>query len=62
MLNERFEKLIYDGVSKRGIGLQNVNERIKLHYGAESGLRIDGRLGVGTTVVIKLRGSGEWKP
>jgi two-component system, sensor histidine kinase YesM len=61
-LNECFEKLLYDGdgSSKRGIGLQNVNERIKLHYGTESGLRIDGKLGVGTTVVIKLGGNGQW--
>lgn len=54
-INYRFDKLIYDKDSKGGIGLQNVNERIKLHYGSEYGLQVESRLGQGTTVIMKLR-------
>lgn len=54
-MNHRFDKLIYDKESKGGIGLQNVNERIKLHYGSEYGLQVESKLGQGTTVIMKLR-------
>lgn len=37
-----------------GIGLKNVNERIKLCYGVEYGLEIDSELDVGTTVSIRI--------
>lgn len=37
-----------------GIGLVNVNRRIKLKYGSEYGLQIDSSLGEGTTVSIRL--------
>ncbi|MFD0714357.1 sensor histidine kinase [Paenibacillus sp. GCM10027626] len=38
-----------------GYGIRNVDERIKLEYGAEYGVNIDSRLGEGTTVVVRLR-------
>ncbi len=53
-MNDRFDKLIYDKDSKGGIGLQNVNERIKLHYGPEYGLQLESRLGQGTRVIMKI--------
>lgn len=46
------------GVEKRkdggGIGLKNVNERIRLHYGSGFGLTVDSEQGKGTEVVIRL--------
>lgn len=39
---------------KGGIGICNVNERIKKRYGAEFGIRLESRLGVGTTVSVFL--------
>ena len=40
------------GEHNMGVGLKNVNERIKLCYGTEYGLEIDSELDVGTTVTI----------
>ena len=37
-----------------GIGINNVDERIKLYYGEKFGLRISGRKGEGTTAEIRL--------
>ncbi|MGL5765817.1 MAG: sensor histidine kinase, partial [Sarcina sp.] len=37
-----------------GVGLRNVNERIKLYFGDEYGLTIKSELDVGTEVIIKL--------
>ncbi len=37
-----------------GIGLQNVNERLKLHYGAASGVSVESAPGSGTTVTFVL--------
>jgi two-component system sensor histidine kinase YesM len=37
-----------------GVGLKNVNERIKLCYGIEYGLEIVSELDVGTTVIIRI--------
>lgn len=42
------------GGSKTGVGLRNVNERIKLHYGEMYGLEIESKWGDGTTVYLKL--------
>ncbi|WP_438444041.1 cache domain-containing sensor histidine kinase [Gorillibacterium sp. sgz5001074] len=54
-LNDRFEKITYEPGTGRGIGLANVNERIKLHYGKEYGLHVESQLGKGTKVMMKLR-------
>jgi two-component system sensor histidine kinase YesM len=40
--------------SERGIGLYNVNQRIKLIYGDQCGLKIQSSEGIGTTVTIIL--------
>jgi two-component system sensor histidine kinase YesM len=37
-----------------GIGLINVNQRIKLNFGSEYGLGIESKLGYGTTVYIRI--------
>jgi sensor histidine kinase YesM len=39
---------------KRGIGLQNVEQRIKRHYGDEATFGIRSASGVGTTVELSL--------
>lgn len=38
----------------RGIGLRNVNERIKLQFGETYGLHVDSKEGEGTTVLVRL--------
>jgi two-component system sensor histidine kinase YesM len=37
-----------------GIGLRNVNERIRLHYGSTFGLRVFSELGRGTRVILRI--------
>ncbi|MDQ6419497.1 histidine kinase [Paenibacillus sp. LHD-117] len=37
-----------------GYGIRNVNQRIKLYYGQAYGVRIFSRLGIGTTVCIRI--------
>ncbi len=37
-----------------GVGIDNVNKRLKLIYGDESGVRIDSKVGVGTEVTIVI--------
>lgn len=37
-----------------GYGLYNVNQRLKLVYGSTAGVEIQSKVGVGTTVVIKI--------
>jgi len=37
-----------------GIGLRNVNERIRLHYGSSFGLLVESTLGVGTRVTLRI--------
>ncbi|MNM06321.1 Sensor histidine kinase YpdA [compost metagenome] len=41
--------------SRFGIGLHNVNERIKLHYGESSGIQVWSRPGIGTCVTLRLK-------
>ncbi len=36
------------------VGLNNINQRIKLYYGGEYGLSIDTELGVGTKIIVKI--------
>ena len=42
--------------SSGGVGLRNVNERIRLYYGEAYGLAIESKAGFGTTVTIRLPG------
>ena len=45
-------------ISVCGNGLQNINRRIWLGYGGDSGLTIDSTEGEGFTVKLKLRLGG----
>lgn len=58
MTEEKLE-LVLKGVSKTGskgsgIGVKNVNERIKLYFGEDYGLKIDSEPDFGTTVTVIL--------
>ena len=55
---EEPESLTADGSIKRGCGLalSNVLQRIHFFFGDESGIKVDSREGVGTTVTVELVG------
>ncbi|MEH7086046.1 histidine kinase [Neobacillus drentensis] len=40
-------------INKKGYALKNINERLKLYYGKEYGLKIESEIGKGTTVYLK---------
>lgn len=44
----------FDVADSHGIGLKNIAERIKLHYGDRYGLRVEGSFGQGTTVELLI--------
>lgn len=48
------DELPVEGKKGSGIGLRNVDQRIKLYYGSTYGLEIESELDVGTTVRIHL--------
>ena len=52
-------KTTYDSKNERftGVGLQNVNERLKLYYGDDNGLIIKSEPGIGTTCIIHIQAS-----
>lgn len=50
-MTEKQAESILTGESK-GYGVRNVNERIKLYYGAEYGIKVTGAPGAGTNVLI----------
>ena len=52
------ESTSYHGSGSSGVGLKNVNERIKLCYGEEYGLEILSEVDVGTTVNIRIPYNG----
>jgi two-component system sensor histidine kinase YesM len=59
MTREMCEKILSDNrdpqtVSGSGVGVKNVNERIKLRFGREFGLKYDGEPDKGTTVTYTL--------
>lgn len=49
-INLSLKKEIYEGKS---IGIRNVNERIKLHFGEDYGIRLESSP-LGTTVIVKI--------
>lgn len=55
-MSEQYAKslLIYKRESEMGIGIYNVNRRIKLLYGDEYGLHIESEPQKGTTITIKI--------
>jgi two-component system sensor histidine kinase YesM len=56
-LSEEFREKVWledDKTSGTGIGLKNIDDRIKLFFGSEFGLSITGKKKVGTTVIIRI--------
>lgn len=55
---EKMSNILEDSNDKKGrfsnIGLNNVNDRIKLHFGGDYGLTISSHEGIGTTVQMRL--------
>lgn len=41
-------------INKNGYALKNINERLKIYYGKEYGLKIESEIGKGTTVYLKV--------
>jgi len=54
ILNEGQSKIVSSEGSGMGIGIINVNNRIKLIYGSNYGINIESILGHGTEVIIKI--------
>ncbi|EPY04851.1 histidine kinase [Paenibacillus sp. E194] len=54
---------IFDGRDhvNTGYGIRNVDQRIKLHYGAEYGVTIVSGLGIGTSVSIRIPAEVSWQ-
>jgi two-component system, LytTR family, sensor kinase len=46
----------------RGLGLSNVQKRLRAHYGARAGLSLASRIGEGTRVTLRLPGSPMHRP
>ncbi|MCY9668654.1 sensor histidine kinase [Paenibacillus alginolyticus] len=54
MTKAQAETLLSDHSPSKGIGLYNVNSRIRMYFGSEYGLSIKSELGKGTDVVLTL--------
>jgi two-component system sensor histidine kinase YesM len=53
---------IYAGTVKpkrSGIGLTNTMERLRIMFGEPFGIQIESKIGVGTTVTVKIPSVGE---
>ena len=60
MTKEQIENMFSDkkhvaSKSGSGIGVRNVNERIRLYFGSDYGLSIESELEEGTTVTINMK-------
>ncbi|KAA9005380.1 sensor histidine kinase [Paenibacillus spiritus] len=57
-LNSSLNRVIGDfgeeEASRFGIGLHNVNERLRMHYGPEAGLQVESEEGLGTSVTLRF--------
>jgi two-component system sensor histidine kinase YesM len=53
-LNKTITQGVEDSSLEHGIGLINVNERIKLHYGISNNLYCESKPGMGTKVIFSL--------
>lgn len=40
--------------NSKGYGVRNVNERIKLYYGSEYEIKINSKIGEGTTMIVRI--------
>ena len=55
MTKEQCQKIIaHDESDKFGIGIKNVNDRLKIYFGQEYGLKIESELDCGTKVIVKI--------
>ena len=55
MTKEQCEAILKkDRSDSKGIGVKNVNDRLKIYFGDEYGISIDSELDVGTTVTIRI--------
>ena len=55
MKPERIREIFDPGDhSHVGCGIRNIDERVKLHYGPEYGVSIFSRVGIGTSVQIRI--------
>ena len=55
MTKEQCETILKkDRSDSKGIGVKNVNDRLKIYFGDEYGISIDSELDVGTTVTIRI--------
>ncbi len=43
-----------DGTDRHGIGVKNVNDRIKIYFGDKYGISVESELDVGTRVIIRI--------
>ncbi|MFW6035317.1 MAG: cache domain-containing sensor histidine kinase [Halothermotrichaceae bacterium] len=51
---DEIRNLIKEGPEgKRGVGLKNVNDRLKFYYGDDCGLKFKSKVGEGTIVIVK---------
>jgi len=55
MSKDKLSQIQSDSANKRGIGLKNIDERIKLFYGDDCGLNIESELGEFTLVTLKIK-------
>lgn len=53
------EILLHDSANKGGIGIKNVNDRIKIYFGEIYGITIDSEEDIGTSVTIRMPKVGE---
>jgi sensor histidine kinase YesM len=54
MKQETINQILDPMSVKIGYGIHNVDERIKLHFGAKYGVTIFSKVGMGTTVKITI--------
>lgn len=55
MTPEQCRKILQKGRSDSGgIGVKNVNDRLKIYFGSAYGLTVESELDVGTTVTVRI--------
>ena len=60
MNDETVDKLLNNSSKDKksgfnNIGIANVNDRLKMYYGNNYGLRIESKIGLGTSVTLKIK-------
>lgn len=53
-LNMEYSERLKNNFDEKSIGLSNINNRIKLLFGEDYGIRIESQIGYGTTVTVKI--------